>query len=232
MQDNRCPIGVQCITGGKATARIQVAQVNAAPYEVEIDLGQTKGLPGGYAMTCEEVYPVPGALTSSVLVSSSSRAPSADTVEGSKAAVAPEDYDVQVSVALPADRMRGLVNGLLKWSLSNAMIRGYTFSERRLCYCTPDTTRPVTLQVGAWSKTVEGYYNDVPNAKVSADALAAYKTVGDLFLLLSHAYTLNADRIEATYDPILGYPTRVFIDQSADLADDDIVYETYALKVA
>jgi len=196
---------------------------------VLVDLGRTTRLQGGYALTCEEIYPVPAARASSVLVSS---APSTETVEGSKAAVAQEDYDVQLMVTLPTERMSGLVEGVLKWIKSNAMIRGYVFSQRRMCFCRPATLRPVTLQVGAWSKTVNGFYDDEPNERVPMDAMTEYKTVGDLFLLLSQAYAVNADRVEASFDPTLGYPTRIYIDQSADIADNDMMYEAYALKVS
>lgn len=208
---------------------VTVTQDGTAPYDVTVDLGRSTKLQGGYALTCEEIYPVPAARASSVLVSS---APATETIEGSKAAVAQAEYDVQLLVTLPTTRMTALVEGVLKWTKSNAMIRGYVFSERRMCFCSQATTRPVTLNVGAWSKTVEGYYNDEPNERVPPDAMAEYKTVGDLFLLLSQAYAVNADRIEATYDPTLGYPTRIYIDQSADMTDDDMMYEAYALKVS
>jgi len=227
--DNRCPSGAPCITNGKATAFVMVTQDGSAPYDVLVDLGRTTRLQGGYALTCEEIYPVPAAWASSVLVSS---APSTGTVEGSKTAVAQEDYDVQLMVTLPTKRMTGLVEGILKWTKSNAMIRGYVFSQRRMCFCRPATLRPVTLRVGAFSKTVEAFYNDEPNEQVPLQALTEYKTVGDLFLLLSQAYAVNADRVEADFDPIYGYPTRIYIDQSADIADDDMMYEAYALKVS
>lgn len=227
--DSRCPSGAQCITSGKATVSVTVNQEGLSPYNVLIDLGRSTRLKGGYALTCEEIYPLPAARASSVLVSN---APSTEAIEGSKATVAQEDYNVQLMVTLPAERMTGLVEGVLKWTKANGMIRGYVFSERRMCFCRPATLRPVTLQVGAWSKTVTGFYNDEHNEQVPSEALAEYKTVGDLFLLLGKAYAENADRVEATFDPILGYPASIYIDQTADVKEDDIMYEAYALKIS
>ena len=228
MTDNRCPIGAQCITDGKATAMLTVRQEMIVPYKIEVGLGRAVLLQRGYEVSCEEITPRPGALVSSVLVSTS---PSTELVEGSKTGAEQSEYRVRLRVALPTERMNGLVQGVLKWVKSNAMVRGYEFSQRRMCFCPQATIRPVRLDVSAWSQGMKGVYEDRPNGAVPPEALAEYKTVGDLFLLLTQAYALNADRVEASYDPVFGYPNRIYIDQSADMADDDVMYEASALKI-
>lgn len=193
-----------------------------ASYQVDVDVGRTVRLRQGYELTVTKVSPHPIATKDT------------NTLEGSKAEVIPQaDYVVLVSVTIPTDRMKPLTESVFKWINSNAFIKGYTFSERRSCFCPTTTTRPVTITVGPWSKTVEGYYNDVsPTVPVSAEAMTEYKTVGDLFMILSQAYAMNFDIVQATYDPIYGYPTSVVLEQDTQRTDGRVIYEAYALTVA
>lgn len=228
--DSRCPLDVQCITVGKAIATINVTQsdYDIASYQVDVDLGRKVRLRQGYELTVTKISPPPVASTTTTTTDT-------NTLEGSKAdVITPNqvDYVVLVSIAIPAERTKPLTESIFKWINSNAFIKGYTFSERRSCFCPLTTTRPVTITVGPWSKTVEGYYNDVsPTAPVSAEAMTEYKTIGDLFMMLSQAYALNYDIIEARYDPIYGYPTSVVLEQDTQRTDGRVIYEAYALKI-
>lgn len=219
---------MQCITGGKAIATINVTQsdYDMASYQVDVDLGRTVRLRQGYELTVKNISPRPAASTTTT---------DTNTLEGSKAEViTPKqaDYVVLVSITIPAERTKPLTESIFKWINSNAFIKGYTFSERRSCFCPTTTTRPVTITVGPWSKTVEGYYNDVsPTVPVKAEAMTEYKTIGDLFMMLSQAYALNYDIIEARYDPIYGYPTSVVLEQDTQRTDGRVIYEAYALTV-
>ena len=40
----------------------------------------------------------------------------------------------------------------------------------------------------------------------------------------------RAVRVEVTYDPVLGYPTRIAIDYDATGVDDEVVYSARDLK--
>ncbi len=50
------------------------------------------------------------------------------------------------------------------------------------------------------------------------------KTIEELFKIIEDAIKRNADEILITYDPTLGYPTRVAIDYLKILADEEMTY--------
>ncbi len=53
----------------------------------------------------------------------------------------------------------------------------------------------------------------------------AYQTIDDLFDVIDEAMKRPADRLEVTYDEILGVPTFIYIDYDFGIADDEINYE-------
>ena len=61
------------------------------------------------------------------------------------------------------------------------------------------------------------------NNQVITD-LTSPKTIEELFNIIEDAIKCNADEMQISYDPTLGYPTRVAIDYEKILVDEEITY--------
>jgi hypothetical protein len=55
-------------------------------------------------------------------------------------------------------------------------------------------------------------------------------TVEALLELLQDAYARGAERVDVTYDPEWGYPTSLYIDYDARIADEEVGYEVATLE--
>jgi transposase len=53
---------------------------------------------------------------------------------------------------------------------------------------------------------------------------SAYSTIEGLFAIIESARSRNAARLNATYDPVRGFPTSISIDYIALAVDDEISY--------
>jgi hypothetical protein len=96
---------------------------------------------------------------------------------------------------------------------------GYTYVFRRICFCAPAATNPVVIQVRQRS-VVSVRYEDT-GAAVDPSLLPLYPTVEGLFEIVEEAIDQEAEVVEATYDPTLGYPTSITLDGSSMIADDE-----------
>lgn len=76
----------------------------------------------------------------------------------------------------------------------------------------------VTISAGA---VIAAEYLDSGGA-VEQALFTFVPTVADLFDLIEDALDRKAVYFTASYDPHLGYPTRIEIDYSASVADDEI----------
>ena len=58
-----------------------------------------------------------------------------------------------------------------------------------------------------------------------------YVTVEALFDLLEDAESEEAYSVDVEYDPLLGYPTDLFIDYSENTADEELGYRASGLTI-
>ena len=56
------------------------------------------------------------------------------------------------------------------------------------------------------------------------DIIHIMKTVDEAFKAIHDAWTANAVEVTVTYDDVAGYPTYVFIDQSDQIVDEQILF--------
>lgn len=108
-----------------------------------------------------------------------------------------------------------------KWSSNN--IDSYTFDKRRNCYC----FAPSSFSV----KVVNGEITDVyfeteaqPHIEDREMAMQSTRTIDELFDLLEQ-YDGVADHFEIDYHDELGYPTKIDIDPSTNVADEEFILE-------
>lgn len=111
----------------------------------------------------------------------------------------------------PATRA-AFLSARARWT--SQRISSYEYSYRRLCFCV--NTEPVRITVRA------GVVSVVASATTGAPlSLAGYPTVDDLFAQLQQALDQDAHEIQATYDPVLGYPLTFYIDLNARSIDEE-----------
>jgi hypothetical protein len=60
--------------------------------------------------------------------------------------------------------------------------------------------------------------------------LPPYNTIERLFNVIEEAKNRGAYQIEVVYDPTLGYPTRISIDEMINTSDDSIAYTVTAFE--
>jgi len=107
-------------------------------------------------------------------------------------------------------------------------ITDYDIQFQMICFCVPDATAPVLLQVRGGA---------IVSVKRVADGVAVppsrwegtYYTVDQMFALIADAQARGADEVRVAYDPLLRYPTTVYIDQSFRLADEERHFEMSGL---
>lgn len=126
---------------------------------------------------------------------------------------------------LPED----LVNNRAKWEAATSDGQSLSYTAQSSCFCPQDYTRAMNLteQNG---KIVDATYADTGEAVPSyiRDGLL---TMNERFDQLQDAYLSGADRVDATYDANLGYPSSIYIDKSFMMADEEISYTIKDLKL-
>lgn len=117
-----------------------------------------------------------------------------------------------------------------KWDAASNNAQSLSYTAQNSCFCPPDYTRPmnITEQNG---KIIDATYADTGETVPSyiRDGLL---TMDERFDQLEQAYLSDADRIDVTYDPKLGYPSSVYVDQSFMIADEELSYTIKNLAVA
>ncbi|MEX0719879.1 MAG: DUF6174 domain-containing protein [Balneolaceae bacterium] len=107
------------------------------------------------------------------------------------------------------------------WSSSNS--QNYTFKNSRTCECPPP-----------YDYTVEVVNGEIKNVHFEKQEHISYerkdmtinttRTIDELFDLLEK-YEETADHFEVEFHKELGYPTKINIDPSREMADEEITLE-------
>ncbi|WP_107669726.1 DUF6174 domain-containing protein [Cyanothece sp. BG0011] len=99
-------------------------------------------------------------------------------------------------------------------------LKNYQYIYQKRCFCPLPTNEP--LKVSVKNDKITQVVN-LNNNQVITDLTLA-NTIEELFNIIEEGIQRNADELLITYDPTLGYPTRVAIDYQKILADDEITY--------
>jgi len=93
----------------------------------------------------------------------------------------------------------------------------YTYRIRRICFCPPEFTRKVTIEVrNGTPRRTPRMYREV-------------NRVEKLFDVIREG--LDAERLEARYHSKTGVPRSIYIDRSFMIADEEIGYESTRFRV-
>ena len=106
-----------------------------------------------------------------------------------------------------------------KWRANGS--ENYHFNFQRSCFCLRDFTREAVVEVAQGAIFAVTYADD--GGAVDADLNDSYDTVDELFALLEEAVVSGAVQIDAEFDPILGYPVSLYIDQDRRIAASDVL---------
>ena len=116
-----------------------------------------------------------------------------------------------------------------KWQAAG--ISSYEYRYRKVCECHPETPADTIVTVAggdivAVSYDREDYLEPIP---VPAEKHDWFRTVEDLFVLVERALD-SAEVIRVSYDPELGYPTRIFVDYEVNLVDEEVELQVVSLS--
>ena len=232
VQDSRCPEGAVCIWEGEVMARIQVSEAGEDLGTFALTLNRTDRdkaqiTVGGRVIRLLAVEPYPeldvvtphesyaalltvdrrGGLVVSDRTAGGyrGRLPSTRPVEPR-----PDKVD-HAALAMTLEENR------LKWQ-ANATAN-YRFNFQRGCFCLRDYTREAVVEVAEGAIVAAAYADD--GVAVEADLNDRYDTIDELFALLQQAVVSGAVQIDVEFDPVLGYPTNLYIDQDRRIADEE-----------
>jgi hypothetical protein len=123
----------------------------------------------------------------------------------------------------PDDPREDLSDARALWA-AQAITR-HEFRFARSCECLPEETRLYRIRV------TDGAVVEVRDAATGNPAPSSYAapTVEELFALVQDAVDRGAARIEAQYDSVLGYPTRISVDYDLQVADEELMLRAEAL---
>ncbi len=97
-------------------------------------------------------------------------------------------------------------------------LEDYTYGVRRVCLCPFREGVRATVVDGA----VAGATDLVTGEVLEPNEVQWYLTIDGLFDLVQDAYDRNAHDVQVEFDASRGYPTRIFIDYSEMIADEEL----------
>lgn len=106
-----------------------------------------------------------------------------------------------------------------------AAVQNYTWGVIRICSCTTNQIRPVTVTVrnGALSRIV---YADSAGGFADTTLFRQYLTMDRYFALLDQVLASGPARFSAEYSPSLGFPTYVQVDPQANVVNEEFTVQT------
>jgi hypothetical protein len=99
----------------------------------------------------------------------------------------------------------------------------YAYTLQRSCFCGSPSTSPVVIDVVGGVVQSRRYAETgmVVDVRLADD----FPPIDGLFEIIETAAQDGAARLVATYDPALGFPTRIEIDSRENVADDEVTYD-------
>ena len=111
---------------------------------------------------------------------------------------------------------RDLSRNMLKWQSQGYSSYDYVVSNQ--CFC---VMGGVPVRVSVRGNLVVGIHYVSDDQSLPPDLAVLYRDVDGLFRVIHDAISARAASVNATYDPTLGYPADVFIDNIKNAADDE-----------
>jgi len=148
------------------------------------------------------------------------------TTDGGKPTATPVPTEI-VDPNTISDPQDALDAARALWAANGGDDYDMTFNWQ--CFCIPDYVQQVDLQVRAGSVQA-GSVTDTGDP-LTADQLAEYQPVGQLFDILQDAILKDAAEIRVTY-AATGYPAEVWIDFNLRTADEELGFFIHEMAVS
>ncbi|MCB1638162.1 MAG: hypothetical protein KDI15_04885, partial [Thiothrix sp.] len=104
-----------------------------------------------------------------------------------------------------------------------------SYTTQQTCFCPQEITQPLNVtEINGEIVSV----TDINGQPVPDYVRDSVSSIGERFEQLQNAYLNGAESIRADYDPTLGFPTSVLIDQSSMIADEEVSYTISNLNYA
>jgi hypothetical protein len=113
-----------------------------------------------------------------------------------------------------------------RWAAMRPQHYEFTY-QRSGCECLAEWTVPMRVLVH--DREIQSVVN-IGTGQLIASTVHQAKTIDDLFDLIEEATARDAFRLAVTYDAELGYPTSIFVDFRAEVADDEAFYSARDLR--
>lgn len=98
-------------------------------------------------------------------------------------------------------------------------LRNYRYSFRAGCFCPPDMTQPVIIDVRSGKNS--SIRSETNRNIVNREFFQKYDSIDKLFEIIRSAIAKDAHKIDVQYHPTLGYPTQINIDYNKEIADEE-----------
>lgn len=104
----------------------------------------------------------------------------------------------------------------------------YSLLQSRDCFCV-DGGRKFLITVR--SGKIASIVDPGNGSPLGGDRWGDFKTIPDLFALVTSIDTTKVASLQVSYDARYGYPLRVFVDPSLQIADEEYGFETAVVKL-
>ncbi|MEP6729142.1 MAG: DUF6174 domain-containing protein [bacterium] len=133
----------------------------------------------------------------------------------------------QASCSSTTQAISDLTVARQRWQAGRPVAYDYTLNIS--CFCGTEITRAVIIVVR--NNTVESRTYADNGQAVAATFNSSFPTMDGFFDVLVSATARNPYRMDAAYDPVLGYPTHANIDFERDTADEEMFYQISSFHV-
>ncbi|OQX12134.1 MAG: hypothetical protein BWK73_15745 [Thiothrix lacustris] len=112
-----------------------------------------------------------------------------------------------------------------KWNSLD--IQDYSFTLQRNCFCRGDAIRPINIEVRDGSVASATYADTgelLPDDRKTNKQSIYNLNADGVFNLVEQGIKSGADKVDVSYDKQYGLPTSIYIDQSFQMADEEMGY--------
>jgi len=115
----------------------------------------------------------------------------------------------------------GIADPVQRWEAYS--LEDYSIVQIPTCFCA-DGGRKFLVTVRSGS--IAGIVDQSDGSELGEDRWGAFRTIPGLFALIESIDTAHVASFRFTYDPRYGYPQILFVDPSAQIADEEYGFQT------
>ena len=134
---------------------------------------------------------------------------------------------IATACSSPTGLSRDLADARARWS--DAAIMSYQVTVYRDCGECPVGARRAVIVTVRNGVVASRRYADTGEL-VPATSASIFPSVDEMFGVIDGAIGSRAYKLDAQYDPTLGFPSSVFIDYNAQTVDDETSYSLTAFR--